>query len=241
MPAVYLVDGAGRIAWIGDPAGIADVLPDLVAGSWDVAAARERWRATASDAAIAQLRLSRDVMDMLAAGQIETARDLVAAGERDLPALASDAEFAILKFQALAAAPTQIDQAIAHYRLANLAIKQLVGEPEILRHVVQALASVSDGPAASVGEEQSRILCRLLEAEAAARLDRPDTAAIALEHAVVLPSNHAGIGRIAALPLFVKFLQAGLRGGLAVCDFDQLAMPARAFAAPPELRRSSSR
>ncbi|MCT8308745.1 hypothetical protein NYQ51_17115, partial [Xanthomonas translucens pv. translucens] len=199
VPAVYLVDGAGRIAWIGDPAGIADVLHDLVAGSWDVAAARERWRATASDAAIAQLRLSRDVMDMLAAGQIETARDLVAAGERDLPALASDAEFAILKFQALAAAPTQIDQAIAHYRaatarfstdlrlqtmLANLAIKQLVGEPEILRHVVQALASVSDGPAASVGEEQSRILCRLLEAEAAARLDRPDTAAIALEHAV---------------------------------------------------------
>lgn len=201
VPAAYLVDGAGRIAWIGDPTEIADVLPDLVAGSWDVAAARERWLATASDAAIAQLRLSRDVMDMLAAGQIEAARDLVAAGERDLPALASDAEFAILKFQALAAAPTQIDQAIAHYRaatvrfptdlrlqmmLGNLAIKQLAGVPEILRHVVQALASVSDGPAASVGEEQSRILCRLLEAEALARLDQPEEAASALARARLL-------------------------------------------------------
>ncbi|MFA1791637.1 hypothetical protein [Xanthomonas campestris] len=204
VPAAYLVDGAGRVAWIGDPAEIADVLPDLVAGSWDVAAARNRWRATASAASIAQLRLARDVMDALSAGQIGAARELVAAGERNLPALAEDPEFAILKFQTLAGAPTQIDEAIAHYRVAttrfadnlrlhtmlgNLAIKQLGGEPEMLRQIIQAMASVSDGAAASVGEEQSRILCRLLEAEAAGRLDRPDDAALALERAVVLATS----------------------------------------------------
>ncbi|MBZ3928304.1 hypothetical protein, partial [Xanthomonas citri] len=110
----------------------------------------------------------------------------------------------ILKFQALAAAPTQIDQAIAHYHaatarfagnlrlhtmLGNMAIKQLGSEPEILRQVVRAMANVPDGPSANVSEAQSRILCRLLEAEAAARLDLPDDAAIALERAVVLATS----------------------------------------------------
>ncbi|CAD1798224.1 hypothetical protein XSP_004125 (plasmid) [Xanthomonas euroxanthea] len=201
VPAAYLVDRAGRIAWIGDPAEITGVLPELAAGSWDVAAARERWCATASDEAITQLRLTRDVMDTLIAGQIRSARELVAIGERDLPSLASDAEFAILKFQALAAVPAEVDQAVAHYRaaaarfpddlrmqtmLAGAAIKQLRDWAEVLDLVADAMAAISDGPAADVAEAQSRILCRLLEAEAAARLERPDQAKVALERATVM-------------------------------------------------------
>ncbi|PPT93954.1 hypothetical protein XarbCFBP7408_20795 [Xanthomonas arboricola pv. guizotiae] len=204
VPAAYLVNGAGRIAWIGDPTEIAGVLPELAAGSWDVAAARERWRATASDEEVAQLRLTRDVMDTLIAGQIQTARELVAAGERNLPSLNSDAEFAILKFQALAAAPAEVDQAVTHYRaaaarfpadlrlqtmLGGAALTQLGSEPEALWLVLQAMAGISDGPAESLGEQQSRIQCRLLEAEAAARLNRPEDAVVALERAAVLSGS----------------------------------------------------
>ncbi|MBZ2491678.1 hypothetical protein IPS94_21740 [Xanthomonas perforans] len=206
VPTAYLVDGEGRIAWIGDPAEIAGVLPELATGSWEVAAARERWRATASDEEVAQLRLTRDVMDTLIAGQIQTARELVAAGERDLPSLNSDAEFAILKFQALAAAPAEVNQAVAHYRAAvarfptdlrlqtmmgGAALTQLGSEPEVLWLVFQAMAGISDGPADNAGEQQSRIQSRLLEAEAAARLDRPEDAVIALERAAVLSRSTA--------------------------------------------------
>ncbi len=42
IPASFVILGDGNIGWIGHPDGLAKVLPDVVAGTWDVAAERKR-------------------------------------------------------------------------------------------------------------------------------------------------------------------------------------------------------
>lgn len=43
IPTAFIVDGSGRIAWIGHPAGIDKPLADVVAGKWDLAAASTKY------------------------------------------------------------------------------------------------------------------------------------------------------------------------------------------------------
>jgi thiol-disulfide isomerase/thioredoxin len=42
FPVTFIVDGAGRIAWTGTPNGVDEPLQKIVAGSWDLAAARRQ-------------------------------------------------------------------------------------------------------------------------------------------------------------------------------------------------------
>jgi len=42
IPTAFIVDGKGRIAWIGHPMGMDEPLGQVVAGTWDIAAAKER-------------------------------------------------------------------------------------------------------------------------------------------------------------------------------------------------------
>lgn len=201
VPSAFLVEKGGRVAWIGDPAEIADVLPALVGGSWDLSAARAKHCSATSDAGIAQLRLIRDLTDALVTGEFDEGLRLLAEGERHLPSLSEDAEFAILKFSLLAAHPKQSDAAIDYYRkvagrfrenlrvqsmLAGTAIRQLGERPEALQVLMEAIATVGDGPSANVRETAHRIYCRLLEAEAAARLGHTEQATKLLNRANVL-------------------------------------------------------
>ncbi|PSJ57654.1 hypothetical protein [Pseudaminobacter soli (ex Li et al. 2025)] len=118
LPAAFLIDGRGVIAWMGDPAEIRDVLPALANGTWDIEAARERWRAAVSDDEIAQLRIVRDVTDALVGGQVTTARELIAGAERQTPSIISDPQFNVLKLQVLAALPDCEAGAVSHYVVA---------------------------------------------------------------------------------------------------------------------------
>jgi len=44
VPLAYVVDGRGRIAWIGHPSSLDSVVDAVVAGSWNLDAARRRWQ-----------------------------------------------------------------------------------------------------------------------------------------------------------------------------------------------------
>src|SRR5690606_600701 len=45
IPSAFLVDGKGRVAWIGHPAGLDQPLAKLVAGEWDVDAEAKKYAA----------------------------------------------------------------------------------------------------------------------------------------------------------------------------------------------------
>ena len=66
LPAAFIVDGRGRIAYIGDPLTLEAPLKRIVAGDWDLAAARRRWdesrRAESLRQQLEPLLLSGDVV-----------------------------------------------------------------------------------------------------------------------------------------------------------------------------------
>jgi thiol-disulfide isomerase/thioredoxin len=68
IPATFVVDGAGRVAWIGLPSQVAGVVEQVVAGAWDMKRAGERYRAGRA----AESRLLQFKAD-LAAGRIAVA------------------------------------------------------------------------------------------------------------------------------------------------------------------------
>jgi len=54
IPAAFIVDGEGKIAWIGHPMTIDDPLAKVVSGTWDLAGATERHRQEMEAEAIAE-------------------------------------------------------------------------------------------------------------------------------------------------------------------------------------------
>ncbi|HMN97714.1 MAG TPA: TlpA disulfide reductase family protein [Phycisphaerales bacterium] len=44
LPRAFVIDGAGRLAWFGHPVDLDDVVESVAAGTWDMAAAAERFR-----------------------------------------------------------------------------------------------------------------------------------------------------------------------------------------------------
>lgn len=185
----------------GDPTEIRDVLPGVLNGTWDVEAARRRWRAAVSDEAIANLLIVRDATDALVAGKAETALGIIEAGERNAPSLRRDAEFSILKLQALTGLLDREYEAARHYataairfaddlraqiRLAATVVRALKDNETAMRTAVKQLAAIGDGPAETANDAAFRLWCRLLEAEASITLGSTDDALIALDRADVL-------------------------------------------------------
>jgi thiol-disulfide isomerase/thioredoxin len=71
LPTAFVVDGRGRIAYIGDPLTLEAPLRRIVAGDWDLAAARRRW----DDNRRAE-SLRQKLEPLLASGDVEGARSL---------------------------------------------------------------------------------------------------------------------------------------------------------------------
>ncbi len=201
VPAGYLVNRHGVVAWMGDPAEIRDVLPAVANGTWDVAAARERWRVAISDHAIAGLRVVRGATDALVAGQPAAAMALLEAGERAMPAIAENRDLNVLKLHALAASPASPaseQAAVAHYvraadlsaddvrsqsTLASVLVRSFPKSRAALTAVRERLASMSEPPADNAPEN---ILCKLLLAEVGVRLGATLDVTAAIERAAAL-------------------------------------------------------
>jgi thiol-disulfide isomerase/thioredoxin len=60
IPTAFIVDGQGRIAWIGHPMGIDQPLADVVAGTFDVAAAARKYALEVKAKSVAS-RLGREI------------------------------------------------------------------------------------------------------------------------------------------------------------------------------------
>ena len=113
IPAAFIVNGEGVVAWIGHPAQIDDPLEKIVGGKWDVAAEAKKIKALAAErkkleAVFAKLRTlfgefneNGDSADLL--------KELDAAA-KEVPARAT--QFSMIKFQVLASPKGDVDQAL---------------------------------------------------------------------------------------------------------------------------------
>ncbi|CAK7255813.1 MULTISPECIES: TlpA family protein disulfide reductase [unclassified Shinella] len=116
IPAAFLIDRDGKIAWMGplDDA-ILDPLRAVFDGVWDVEAARRHWENDVSDNDVIHLGIRRDITDAMLANDLERARSLIDEAERDRPELVHDHEFAMEKLILLAAVPETAAAAGSYY------------------------------------------------------------------------------------------------------------------------------
>lgn len=84
IPSAFVVDGAGKIAWIGHPmSDLGPTLDKVLAGTWDVAAYKKK-RASDQAAEEAQMRLNRELTPLMREKKYDQAlRVLDAAIARD--------------------------------------------------------------------------------------------------------------------------------------------------------------
>ena len=100
IPATFVVDGQGRLAWIGHPDLLEPVLQQVIAGTWDAAA--ERTRAADQEAAEAPARAANAAI--MAAFRKHDDVAVVAACDAavsTVPALATDTSIVSYRMQAL--------------------------------------------------------------------------------------------------------------------------------------------
>lgn len=115
VPAGFIIDEKGDIAWMGDPGEIKDVLPKIISRSWNVAAARQHWKALASDEEIQLLRLDREVSDAIVVGNSAKAIQVVENAQGANPSIYSNKKFSLIKFDALVSDPHSREAALAQY------------------------------------------------------------------------------------------------------------------------------
>ncbi|NRQ17617.1 hypothetical protein BHMPCIPO_04879 [Ensifer sesbaniae] len=157
VPSTYVIDGAGVLAWIGDPEDAKPVIGAVLDGTWDFAAARAAWREAISDDAWVRKHTLREVMDALTAGRMADAAEAIAEAERASPAIATDEQFACIKLDVLARAGDRELEAAAHYvaaaqlfrgdaavqtKLAVTALHTMPGNLAVARAARQCLGEV---------------------------------------------------------------------------------------------------
>lgn len=79
IPCAFIVDGEGRVAWIGHPAKVEDALKEVLAGTYDLAAARAR-RET-------ELEITRPIEEAMTARNYPKAIEVIGAAIAKRPAL----------------------------------------------------------------------------------------------------------------------------------------------------------
>jgi hypothetical protein len=116
IPSSFIVNECGIVVWMGDPNYIRRVLPEIINENWDLGAERARWASLVTDEDVSKLRLERNVMDLLAAGDIEGARQSIELSERKAPNLSTDKDVNFQKFLVLTSAPNDIPAIISQYK-----------------------------------------------------------------------------------------------------------------------------
>ncbi len=115
VPAGFIIDGSGTIAWMGDPADIKSVLSRLFVDDWDITAARKEWSSRVSDVDIQNLRIVGDLTELLVAGKIAVAKEFIDLAEKQWSAVTLDKDFNLLKFDVLILEPGFETSALEQY------------------------------------------------------------------------------------------------------------------------------
>ncbi|MCM3876591.1 MAG: TlpA family protein disulfide reductase [Thermoanaerobaculia bacterium] len=175
LPTAFVVDGRGRIAWIGDPLTVDGPLRRILAGDWDLAAATRRW----GDSRRAEGQ-RRKLEQLLTSGDVAAARTLAFRLVRreggDDPRLMS------LVASAIAGSPLKADRALleiafeASARSVSLTQRKSPGMLDVLARVqflrgdvADAIESEESAIALSEGGMQDAQRKNLAEFRAAAR------------------------------------------------------------------------
>jgi thiol-disulfide isomerase/thioredoxin len=181
LPTAFVVDGRGRIAWIGDPLTVDAPLRRILAGDWDLLAASRRWED------IRRAEGQRQLLEqLLAAGDVAAARPLafrlVRHESGDDPRLMS------LVASAIAGSPLKSDRGLievayeASARSVSLTRRQSPGMLDVLARVqflrgdvAGAIETEEAAIALSEGGMQEAQKKNLAEFRAAARVVREHT------------------------------------------------------------------
>ncbi|MEZ2127928.1 MULTISPECIES: hypothetical protein [unclassified Sinorhizobium] len=205
VPAGFIVERTGVIAWMGYPDEMKAALLRILKGEQNTKAEREKWKAKITDFQIENRRLTSDLADVLGAGNIEAAQRLIEVVERRLPKIASDRDFNALKFDALASDSSSHDAALVHYancahqfqndrgmqlRLAMRVLSSLSSDKAAVAIAIECLHALEDGGYAVHGGSQedviARMLCCLTLTEALVRAGLVKKAKQQIERAVLL-------------------------------------------------------
>jgi thiol-disulfide isomerase/thioredoxin len=111
IPTAFIVNGEGKIAWIGHPLSMDKPLDQVASGKWDLAAAARTYRTE-----LAQRRKLRELREKLTrAEKSGDPKEVVAVVDQ---AIADDPQMekqvGLLKFKALAADAGSVDKALAY-------------------------------------------------------------------------------------------------------------------------------
>lgn len=201
VPSVYVIDGAGVLAWIGDPEDAKPVIAAVLAGTWDLAAARAAWRDAISDETWVRKHVLREVMDALTAGRMADAAAAIGEAERAAPGIAADEQFACIKLDVLARTGDHQAEAAEHYAAAaqrfrgdaavqtKLAVTALLTMPDSLAVAQAAQECLGEVVAAEdwTGKPADmRLAATVLLADAEVRLGLRDRAGESLARAAEL-------------------------------------------------------
>ena len=167
IPCAFVVDGTGKIAWIGHPMEIDEPLAKIVAGKYDIAlAAKERKESKEAEQKLAQLQ-----QDVAAALRKEKFDQAVASIDSalDVPAIKKQAgnQLSVMRYQLLVLGKKTKDAAEYGKTLVDDVLKD---EAQALNNLAWMIAA-DERPGAKKGEKSERDLdLALRAAERASKL-----------------------------------------------------------------------
>ncbi|WP_254511253.1 TlpA family protein disulfide reductase [Anatilimnocola floriformis] len=106
IPCSMIVDGAGKLAWVGHPMKLEEPLEKVIAGKWDLAAAAKEFKAEIEAAKI-EANLTEAVDKLIDAEKYTEAIKLLDEGFAKAPAL--EQKYGMVKFSALIAQEKEAD------------------------------------------------------------------------------------------------------------------------------------
>jgi thiol-disulfide isomerase/thioredoxin len=130
LPTAFIVDGRGRIAYIGDPLTLEAPLKRVVTGDWDLAAARRRW-----DESRRAESLRQQLERLLFSGDVAPARGLAFRIVRVLSG--DDPRILNLVASSITASPLKADRA-----LLDIAFEAAARSVSLTRHKAPGMLDV---------------------------------------------------------------------------------------------------
>ncbi|WP_425615218.1 TlpA disulfide reductase family protein [Anatilimnocola sp. NA78] len=153
IPASFIVNGEGKIAWIGHPMELDEPLEKIIAGKWDLAAATKAFKAEIETTKAAKV-LDEELEKAMEAGKPEQIVKVLETAFAKTPDL--EKQHGALKFNALLAQDDQKPKALAYGK--KLVDDLLKDDPNALYTIVNSLLTDDeDEPLDKVDAETGKL------------------------------------------------------------------------------------